>query len=110
MSAGDSRPSPLRGFQKRWLRRQAHSLRPVVQVGDAGLSDAVVDALRQALLDHELVKVRLRAPSDKQAAAAALAERTGSSLCGVVGHTVILYAPHPEAPRLALPRRDPGEE
>jgi RNA-binding protein len=98
----------LEGFQRRFLRAQAHTLRPVVQVGEAGVSDAVVATLDEALADHELVKVRLSRPPDKQAAARELAERSGAALCGVVGHTVILYRPHPERPRITLPQRAPA--
>ncbi len=76
-----------------------------MQVGEGGLSPAVLEAVDRALTDHELVKVRLHAPEDKRAAARALAEGSGAELCGVVGHTVILYRPDPEAPRIALPRR-----
>jgi RNA-binding protein len=98
----------LRGFQRRHLRAQAHALRPVVEIGQAGITDAVLTALERALVDHELVKVRLRDPDDKKAMAAALAERTASELCGLVGHTVILYRPHPETPRIRLPEREPA--
>lgn len=94
---------PLRGAQRRWLRAQAHGLRPVVQVGERGLSEPVLCALDQALLDHELVKVRLRSPEDKKATARELAARSRAELCGLVGHTVILYRRHPESPRLQLP-------
>jgi RNA-binding protein len=95
----------LEGFQRKFLRGLAHGYKPVVLVGEAGLSDGVVDALERALLDHELVKVRLREPDDKQAMARELAQRTGAELCGLVGHTAILYRPHPESPRIELPTR-----
>ncbi len=94
---------PLRGAQRRWLRAQAHGLRPVVQVSEQGLSEPVLHALDRALLDHELVKVRLRSPEDKKAMARELATRSRAEFCGLVGHTVILYRRHPEAPRLRLP-------
>jgi RNA-binding protein len=96
---------PLQGFQRKYLRSLAHGRKPVVQVGEGGLSDAVLDALDRALGDHELVKVRLREPEDKKAAARELAERTGAELCGLVGHTVILYRRHPDTPKLELPPR-----
>lgn len=101
-------PPELEGFQRKHLRALAHALKPVVQVGEAGISNAVERALDRALRDHELVKVRLRQPEDKRAAARALAGSTSSALCGVVGHTVILYRPHPESPRIALPQRSGG--
>jgi RNA-binding protein len=80
----------------------AHHLKPVVQVGQAGSTAGVVQAIDAALLAHELVKIRLHDPDDKKAVAAALAEAAGAALCGLVGHTVILYRPHPEAPRIRV--------
>jgi RNA-binding protein len=95
----------LAGYQRRALRGLANPLRPVVQVGEAGISDAVLRALDEALLAHELVKVRLFAPENKKAAARLIADKSGAALCGLVGHTVILYRPNPENPRIRLPER-----
>jgi len=103
-----SAPGELRGFQRKHLRGLAHPLRPIVHVGEAGLSAALVAALNRALEDHELVKVRLHQPEDKKALARGLAEATGAELCGLVGHTVVLYRRHPERPRVAVPQRDPA--
>jgi RNA-binding protein len=80
----------------------AHSFEPVVHVGQGGVTDAVLRSLDEALLAHELVKVRLHEPEDKHGAAARLAEGADAALCGLVGHTVILYRPHPEEPRISL--------
>lgn len=92
----------LRGANRKALRARAHPLRPVVQIAGGGLSDGVLRAVEQALLDHELIKVRLVEPDDKKALARELAETSGAYLCGLVGHTVILYRPHPENPRADL--------
>jgi RNA-binding protein len=92
----------LTSRQRKHLRGVAHALEPVVQVGQSGVTDAVIRSLDAALLAHELVKVRLHEPEDKHAAAARLAEEAGAALCGLVGHTVILYRPHPEKPRITL--------
>jgi RNA-binding protein len=95
----------LEGYQRKALRGLANPLRPTVEVGDAGLSQGVLSAIDEALLAHELVKIRLRAPEDKKAAARAIASACGAALCGLVGHTVILYRPNPENPRIELPKR-----
>ena len=95
----------LQGYQRKHLRGLAHSLKPLVHVGEAGLSPGVLSALDDALQGHELVKVRLHEPDDKKAAARKLADSSGAALCGVVGHTVILYRPHPEDPQIEVPRR-----
>jgi RNA-binding protein len=84
------------------LRGLAHDLAPTVQVGNDGVSDGVIQAVDRALLDHELIKVRMREPEDKKVMANDLASRTGSALCGLIGHTVILYRPHPDKPKLQI--------
>jgi RNA-binding protein len=97
-------PTPLSGRQKRHLRALAQRLDPVVWVGDGGLGDGTLRALDEALAAHELVKVRMRAPEDKRALAAALADATGATLAGLVGHTAILYRANPDDPKIELPR------
>jgi RNA-binding protein len=102
-------PAPeLASYQRKALRGLANPLRPVVHIGEAGVSDAVLRALDEALLAHELVKVRLFAPEDKKATARMIADKSGAVLCGLVGHTVILYRPHPEDPQIELPERSAG--
>jgi RNA-binding protein len=96
-------PPILTGGQRRHLRGLAHPLKPIVMIGEGGISDPVLKALDAALEGHELVKVRLRQPSNKKDAARSLAESTGAALCGVVGHTVVLYRPHPKDPKIQIP-------
>jgi RNA-binding protein len=45
--------------QRRHLKGLAHRLKPVILMGNAGLTDAVVAETHRALADHELIKVRL---------------------------------------------------
>lgn len=95
--------SSLTSRQRRHLKGLAQRLEPAVRVGDAGVTDAVVRALDEALRSHELVKVRMRQPEDKKAMAARLAEATGATLLGLVGHTVVLYRANPDDPVIELP-------
>jgi RNA-binding protein len=100
-----SEPSPapeLTSKQRKVLRGHAHALEPTVLVGQAGVTEAVLRSVDEALTAHELIKVRLREPEDKKAAAHELSTRTHAALCGLVGHTVILYRPNPDDPRIAL--------
>jgi RNA-binding protein len=84
------------------LRGLAHGFEPLVHVGSAGITDGVLRAVDAALLAHELVKVRLHAPAAKHDDAAALAAGTGAVLCGLVGHVLILYRPHPVTPKITI--------
>jgi RNA-binding protein len=92
----------LTGRQRKALRGQAHGLEPVVHVGSAGVSEAVLRVVDEALLAHELIKVRLHEPASKHEDAQALADGTGAALCGLIGHVVILYRPHPESPKIVV--------
>ncbi len=105
-AADDGAPAPeLTGRQRKHLRGLAHGLESVVHVGSSGVTDAVLAAVDVALAAHELVKVRLHEPLDKHADADALAVGTRAALCGLVGHVVILYRPHPEKPRIVIPAK-----
>lgn len=95
----------MTGKERRQLRALAHRLSPVVIIGQRGLSDAALRQVDGALTDHELIKVRLGSdcPVRRDEAASALAERTGAEAAGTIGRVVILYRPHPQHPRIALP-------
>ena len=94
----------LTSAQRQYLKSLAHPLRPVVQVGQSGITDGLIAAVNQALLDHELIKVRLQRPENKKGAAEELTTKTGAHFAGLVGHTVILYRQHPEKPTIRLPQ------
>lgn len=95
----------LAGFQRKYLRGLAHEMKPSVQVGKPGITPEVVEAVSAALAQSELVKISMRKPPDKKSMAADLATRTDSVLCGLVGHTVILYRRHPDTPSIRIPNR-----
>ncbi len=91
--------------QKKHLRRLAHPLNPIVMLGNAGLTDAVVSELERALGDHELVKVSARV-GDRDArneALASLAARTSSELVQRIGHVGVFYRRRAELPRILIP-------
>jgi RNA-binding protein len=96
--------APLEGHQRKYLRGLAHSMRPVLQVGQHGVTDAVIRETCRALRDHELIKVGMKNPVDKKAMAAKLAVDTDAHLAGLVGHVVVLYREHDEKPKIRLPK------
>lgn len=79
------------------LKARAHALEPVVQVGQAGLSDSLVAEVDRALLAHELIKVKLGG-ADREIRASLTQElcaRTGAAEVQQVGRTVVLWRPRP---------------
>ncbi len=89
---------PLSSFQTKYLRALAHSLKPVVLVGQKGISPSLLGSIREALNAHELIKIKFIDFKDRRQKAECLAEIercTDSCLAGRIGHTAILYRPHP---------------
>lgn len=101
----------LAGYQKRFLRGQANTLKPAVIIGRNGLTPAVLQVIDENLTAHELIKVRFGDfKSEKKELSARIAEETGAELAGIIGHVAILYRQHPEKDRrtIRLPKRTPA--
>jgi len=91
--------------QLRFLRGRAHALKPVIQIGQHGLTAAVTAETVRALTDHELIKVRVHAAdrAERDGAIAALVEQTASSLVQRIGHVAVLFKPRSPLSRIPLP-------
>ena len=90
-------PVSLTTRERAALKSRAHSLEPVVQVGQAGLSDALVSEIGRALTAHELIKVRIL-DNDRESRAAigdAICERTDAAAVQRVGKVLVLWRPKP---------------
>lgn len=96
----------LTGKQKRHLRALAHHLKPVVMVGAAGVSEALLGHVTEALEDHELIKMKCgeNAPLSIKEAASAVSEATQCAVAGTIGRTAILYKRRAEDPEIELPK------
>ena len=91
-------PIQLTGKQNRYLRGLGHKLRPFIMIGKHHLSADVVKATDEALLAHELIKVKIQEGclEDRRTVADELAEATGSVVVQVLGKTFLLYRPGDE--------------
>lgn len=91
--------------QKKHLRGLGHALHALVSLGKHGLTESVVAELDRALTDHELVKVRVQATDreSRDAALAALSDRTHSALVARVGHVGLYFRPRARASKIVLP-------
>ena len=91
--------------QRRHLKGLAHPLKPVILMGNSGLTEAVVAETSRALADHELIKVRLPGldRNERDVALKTLADRTGSAFVTRIGHTAVLFRPRDKVSRYVLP-------
>lgn len=98
------RPENLTGKQRRQLKGLAHGLKPLVQVGNKGVTDTVLSAVDQALTDHELIKVKLLegCPVPRKEIGPLIADPTDAHHIGLIGRVIILYRRHPDEPTVPL--------
>lgn len=96
----------LTGGQARYLRGLGHHLEAIIQIGKEGITDGLVKAVKEALLAHELIKVRVlqEAPIDRKEAGPELAKLAVCSLAQTIGRTLLFYKRHPNKPTIVLPR------
>jgi RNA-binding protein len=95
----------LNAIQRRYLRAQAHALRPVVMIGDAGLSATVMHEIDINLKAHELIKIRVL--GDDRAARTTMLDSICTTLNAEniqhIGKLLIVYRAA-EKPKLTLPK------
>ena len=94
----------LTGKQRQHLRALAHHLDPVVQVGHEGLTDAVVQQIREALEAHELIKVRVgqESPLGRDELAAELEGRGVGQIAQAIGRIVVVWRRRAKKPKVDL--------
>jgi RNA-binding protein len=91
--------------QKKHLRQLGHALKPLVQTGNQGLTEAVLRQIEEAIEYHELIKVRLIAEDreQKQQFIDQVVDATGAHLVQKIGHVILIYRHNPERNRIQLP-------
>ena len=81
------------------LKARGQKLQPYVKVGHAGVSEAFLKALNEALDQHELVKIKFAALKEaKKSLAPHIAQQTGSELIQRVGNVAVYFRRKPAAP------------
>ena len=100
----------LTEHQKKYLRGLGHQLKPLIMVGDAGLSESLLAEYESTLDHHELLKVRVRV-GDRAARDELinkLCADSGAVLVQRIGNVALLYRPNlkkkPEK-RIRVPSR-----
>ncbi|CDH43493.1 MAG: ribosome assembly RNA-binding protein YhbY [Candidatus Competibacteraceae bacterium] len=90
--------------QKRHLKALAHHRKPVVIIGDSGITPAVTHEILLALDHHELIKIRVNAADreTRETMVAELCTTTDAALVQRVGHIATLFRRNPETPRIEL--------
>jgi RNA-binding protein len=87
----------VNSVDKKQLRANAHTLKPVVMIGQSGLTDAVLAEIELALDSHELIKVKIRAERDeRKLISEKICGATGAELIQAIGQIAVLYRLNPK--------------
>lgn len=83
----------LTSKQKKELKGLAHHLKPVIRVGQHGVSEGVVAETDIALTTHELIKVHIQGEDrdERSQDCDTLCQKTGAELVAKIGKTFIVY-------------------
>jgi len=78
---------------KRELRGRGHALKPVVSIGSAGLSEAVLREIDLSLEHHELMKIKITGTDrdTRRDLIGRLCSACGAELVQAVGHIALIY-------------------
>ena len=91
--------------QRKYLRGLGHALNPVLLIGNAGVTPAVIAEAARALHDHELIKMKFRGAEReaRDAGLAELASSTQSVMVQRIGHTALYYKRRNDRPGIVIP-------
>ena len=87
----------MNSVDKKKLRAEAHTLKPVVMIGQSGLTAAVLAELEQTLNSHELIKVKIRAErNERKQISEKICTNTGAELIQTIGQIAVIYRLNPD--------------
>lgn len=98
---------PLSNNQTRHLRGLAHTLKPVVMVGQHGLKDSIMTEVEIALDAHELIKLKISV-GDRDARdeiIRRIVDQSRAELVQRIGNTAILFRRNTEKPKVVVPSK-----
>lgn len=100
----------LKGFQRKYLKGLAHGIKPVVYIGQKGMTDSLLKSVDSALKDHELIKMKFndfKEKDDKNNIITKIEQKTGAEKVGMIGHTAIMFRQNEdsEKQKIMLPQR-----
>ena len=85
-------------IDKKLLRKNSYSLKPVIIIGQNGLSDAVIAEIDVALNAHELIKIRIRETNKNKRDEQCLQiqKKLGAEIIHQIGFIVVFYRLNPK--------------
>lgn len=81
---------------KKKLKALANTLKPIVIIGQSGLTKPVLTEIERALNKHELIKIKIRAEREtRQQISHEICAATDAELVRNIGQTAVIYRANP---------------
>ena len=95
----------LAPFERQYLKGLAHTLDPVVMIGNHGLTESVMREIAISLDAHELIKVRVQGDDRDQRVTLAetICNQLDAALVQHIGKLLIIWRPS-DKQRIMLPK------
>jgi putative YhbY family RNA-binding protein len=99
--------NPLSPSERKLLKARAHALKPVVAIGNDGLSAAVLKEIETCLKAHDLIKIRVTGDDHdaRQILLGEICNRTGASPVQHIGKILVVFRENLEAPAPTAKKR-----
>src|SRR3989338_7242569 len=85
------------------LKGRAHALSPIVMIGNAGLTEAVLKEIAASLKIHELIKIKVMAERpQREEILTAICTQLNAAPVQHIGKILVVYQPNPEAHQIEI--------
>lgn len=99
----------INGKQRAWLRKEAHAIEPIFQIGKEGITQNTIKAIDEALEKRELVKIKILETAflDTKPTCNDIAAELGAEPVQAIGNKFVLYrrAENEKNRKLELPKK-----
>ena len=92
------REQNLSNKKRKELKKKAYFLKPIIMIGQNGLTDAVIKEIDIALNHHELIKVRAKGSDkdERNEQCLKIKEKLNADIIHRIGFITVFYRPAPE--------------
>tara|TARA_Y100000389_G_scaffold61722_1_gene57779 strand:+ start:1071 stop:1358 length:288 start_codon:yes stop_codon:yes gene_type:complete len=87
----------LSNNKRKELKKKSYSLKPIIMIGQKGLTDSVISEIDSALTTHELIKIRARGSDKDERTEQCLKieQQLNANVIHKIGFITVLYRPAP---------------
>lgn len=95
----------LTGKQRSYLKRKAHKIEPIFQLGKSGLTENFLKQVEEALEARELIKIKIlqNCELDPTITANEIAENLGAEFVQSIGSKFVIYKESNKNKKIELP-------